>query len=240
MKKNISDLLCNRMDLSLLVISKSLGKSSNAEDYANKQAHVELAERMRKRDPASAPAVGDRVPYVIIKAAKNAPAYEKSEDPVWVLENDIPIDTDYYLENQLKQPLTRLFEPILGDVKHLFAGDHTLKIVKTSSAVGGIMKFAKKTETCIGCKVVLQGAEKTMCKHCRSNEAEILVTQVNKVRTHEETYAKLWSQCQRCQGSLHQDVLCTSRDCPIFYRRKKVQKDLGEAQNALDRFSLAF
>lgn len=28
----------------------------------------------------------------------------------------------------------------------------------------------------------------------------------------------LWSQCQRCQGSLHQDVLCTSRDCPIFYR----------------------
>ena len=24
------------------------------------------------------------------------------------------------------------------------------------------------------------------------------------------------------QGSLHQDVLCTSKDCPIFYRRKKV------------------
>lgn len=33
----------------------------------------------------------------------------------------------------------------------------------------------------------------------------------------------LWTQCQRCQGSLHQDVLCTSRDCPIFYRRKKVR-----------------
>jgi len=38
--------------------------------------------RMRKRDPGSAPQMGDRVPYVIIQAAKGVPAYEKSEDPV--------------------------------------------------------------------------------------------------------------------------------------------------------------
>jgi DNA polymerase delta subunit 1 len=46
----------------------------------------------------------------------------------------------------------------------------------------------------------------------------------------------LWSQCQRCQGSLHQDVLCSSRDCPIFYRRKKVAKELDEAHATLSRF----
>ena len=43
----------------------------------------------------------------------------------------------------------------------------------------------------------------------------------------EQSFAALWTQCQRCQGSLHQDVLCSSRDCPIFYRRKKVQKGPG-------------
>eukprot|EP01116_Phalansterium_solitarium_P016226 TRINITY_DN3727_c0_g1_i4.p1 TRINITY_DN3727_c0_g1~~TRINITY_DN3727_c0_g1_i4.p1 ORF type:complete len:592 (+),score=282.68 TRINITY_DN3727_c0_g1_i4:413-2188(+) len=64
----ISDLLQNKLDLSLLVISKALSKEGK--DYAAKQAHVELAERMRKRDPHTAPAIGDRVPYVIIKAAK--------------------------------------------------------------------------------------------------------------------------------------------------------------------------
>lgn len=48
--------------------------------------------------------------------------------------------------------------------------------------------------------------------------------------------AKLWTQCQRCQGSLHQPVLCTSQDCPIFYMRKKVQNDVNEAQKQLDRF----
>ncbi|CAG8834050.1 18578_t:CDS:2, partial [Racocetra persica] len=104
-KKTISDLLQNKIDMSQLVITKALSKS----DYSAKQPHVELAERMRKRDP------GDRVAYVIIKGTKGAAAYEKSEDPIYVLENNIPIDTSYYLENQLSKPLLRIFEPILGD-----------------------------------------------------------------------------------------------------------------------------
>jgi DNA polymerase delta subunit 1 len=116
----ISDLLQNKLDLSLLVISKSLGKSATADGYAAKQAHVELAERMRKRDPQSAPAVGDRVAYVITKGTKGAQNFEKAEDPIYVLEHDIPIDTDYYLEKQLKAPLTRIFEPIMKDIKKLF------------------------------------------------------------------------------------------------------------------------
>lgn len=113
-------------------------KSNHTEsdlDYAGKQAHVELAERMKKRDAGkfsliicisgtaqltsyhvgSAPALGDRVAYVIIKGIKGAAAYEKSEDPIYVLENNLPIDTQYYLENQLTNPLMRIFEPILGD-----------------------------------------------------------------------------------------------------------------------------
>ena len=43
------------------------GLTQDAEGYKVKAAHVELAEKMRKRDPVTAPTVGDRVPYVIIK-----------------------------------------------------------------------------------------------------------------------------------------------------------------------------
>lgn len=89
---------------------------------------------MKKRDAGSAPALGDRVACssilppifdgpltslhdadVIIKGTKDARAYEKSEDPLYVLENNIPIDTKYYLENQLSKPLMRIFEPIMGE-----------------------------------------------------------------------------------------------------------------------------
>ena len=73
--------------------------------------------RMRKRDAGSAPHLGDRVPYVIIASIKGTPAYKKAEDPIYVLENSVPIDTEYYLENQLSKPLMRIFEPILGDTK---------------------------------------------------------------------------------------------------------------------------
>lgn len=32
-----------------------------------------------------------------------------------MLENNIPIDTKYYLENQLSNPLMRIFEPVMGE-----------------------------------------------------------------------------------------------------------------------------
>ena len=67
-------------------------------------------------------------------------------------------------------------------------------------------------------------------------EAEIYQKMLGNVNELEGQFGALWAQCQRCQGSLHQDVLCTSRDCPIFYRRKKVQKDLTEANSLLSRF----
>ena len=42
-KQSISDLLCNRIDISQLVITKELTKTGD--EYAGKQAHVELAHR---------------------------------------------------------------------------------------------------------------------------------------------------------------------------------------------------
>uniref|UniRef100_A0A452RIV3 DNA polymerase n=1 Tax=Ursus americanus TaxID=9643 RepID=A0A452RIV3_URSAM len=232
----ISDLLCNRIDISQLVITKELTRA--AADYAGKQAHVELAERMRKRDPGSAPSLGDRVPYVIIGAAKGVAAYMKSEDPLFVLEHSLPIDTQYYLEQQLAKPLLRIFEPILGEGRAeavLLRGDHTRCKTVLTGKVGGLLAFAKRHSCCIGCRTVLshQGA---VCKFCQPRESELYQKEVSHLNALEERFSRLWTQCQRCQGSLHEDVICTSRDCPIFYMRKKVRKDLEDQEQLLRRF----
>ncbi|XP_008303353.1 DNA polymerase delta catalytic subunit [Stegastes partitus] len=235
-KEVISDLLCNRIDISQLVITKELTRT--AQEYAGKQAHVELAERMRKRDAGSAPNLGDRVPYVIIKAAKGAAAYMKSEDPIYVLENNIPIDTQYYLEQQLSKPLLRIFEPILGESKAesvLLKGDHTRCKTVLTSKIGGLMAFAQKRSTCIGCKAVLK-TDAAVCDFCKKKESELYQKEIFHLNALEERFSRLWTQCQRCQGSLHEDVLCTSRDCPIFYMRKKVQKDLDDQSKLVSRF----
>jgi len=236
-KQVISDLLQNKIDMSQLVITKALAKT----DYAAKQAHVVLAERMKQRDAGSAPALGDRVAYVVIKGIKNAAAYEKSEDPIYVLENNIPIDTRYYLENQLSKPLLRIFEPIMGDrANSLLNGDHTRTIQIATPTVGGLMKFAVKKVTCLGCKTVLTPKNSVkngaVCSNCRLRLGELYQKQVTTTSAFQVAYSRLWTQCQRCQGSLHQDVLCTSKDCPIFYMRKKAQKDAEDSVSTLERF----
>ena len=76
------------------------------------------------------------------------------------------------------------------------------------------------------------------CKLCQDIAPEIYVNIMNKRNHYEAVYSKVWTQCQQCQELLHQDVICTSRDCPVFYTRKKVQKDLREQQGMLDRFGV--
>ncbi|KRX57161.1 DNA polymerase delta catalytic subunit, partial [Trichinella sp. T9] len=236
-KMVISDLLCNRIDISQLIISKELTKTDK--EYAAKQAHVELAARMRKRDPGSAPHLGDRVPYVIIAASKGTAAYMKAEDPIYVLENSIPIDTQYYLENQLSKPLLRIFDPILGDKAEsiLLRGDHTRTKTVTHSKLGGLMAFTKKQETCLNCRAVLSN-NGAICDHCKPKEVEIYQRALFQVQYLEERFSRLWTECQRCQGSLHEEVLCSSRDCPIFYMRTKVKKDLQDNWKRMQRFDM--
>jgi len=234
----IGDLLQNKIDLSLLVISKSLGKGANAEDYKTKQAHVELAERMRKRDPSTAPGSGDRVPYVIMAAAKGVPAYARSEDPLYVLENNLSIDAHHYIEHQLQQPLMRIFGPIMPDAESvLFKGDHTRKLNAPVSSGNALMKFATKSLRCLGCKAVIkQGA---LCAHCKETKGALVVMDnMASMREKEAEYSALWTQCQRCQGSLLQPVICSNRDCEIFYRRAKVRRDIDILEETMERLNL--
>ena len=140
--------------------------------YNSNQAHVKLAEKMKQRDAASAPNVGDRVAYVIIRGMKGSKNYEKSEDPIYVLENNIPIDFNYYIENQMKLPLLRIFEPIFKDVKEaekaLFTGEHVRTIYQPKIAGGhGLAKFAVVKESCLSCKNVLNKDDKDIiCNKC--------------------------------------------------------------------------
>lgn len=101
------------------------------------------------------------------------------------------------------------------------------------------MAFAVRKMRCLSCKAPVDDHQ-TLCRHCAEHEAEVYEKRLAGVSALEEKYARLWTQCQRCQGSLHQDVLCTARDCPIFYMRKKVQKDLKDASDELARFDVSW
>jgi DNA polymerase delta subunit 1 len=241
-KRMIADLLQNKIDLSMLIITKSLGRGANREDYGSKQAHVELAERMRKRDPNTAPSTGDRVPYVMVIGAKGAKAYEKSEDPLYVLENNLPIDVEFYMR-QLLQPLLRIFGPIMGDddkaKSELFAGDHTRKLhAPAAQDYKALSKFMTKALRCLGCKALIKDG--ALCEYCLHHRTvEVMAARMRELRLKEAEYNRFWTQCQRCQGSMLEPVICSNRDCDIFYRRAKSRTDVQQEQKQMSRLTQA-
>lgn len=243
-KNVISELLKGNIDPSKLVISK--GYTKEAEEYKSKQAHIELVKRIRERTPDQAPKIGDRIPYIVVPGLKGSRAFEKVEDPVYALENEISVDVHYYLENQLKKPLIRIFAPILGkpgETKEeeeaaervatsiLFAGDHTRHLIFTTPKNIGISKFCVETKKCLSCGVL--GA--IMCQNCIQNgKAEKCRNdKKEEVDKLEERKVKLWNTCEKCQGS-EDMVLCTNRDCEIFYERTMVKKKYEREQQKLD------
>ena len=87
------------------------------------------------------------------------------------------------------------------------------------------MKFAVKTVTCLGCKTPLRGKEASaymqsdrfgalllmihlldgaVCKNCKPRTQELYQKQIMATSQLQVRFSRLWTQCQRCQGSLHQ------------------------------------
>jgi len=237
-KLQISKLLMNEMDMGKLVLSKTFTKSADQYETGNKQAHVMLAERMKKRDPGLAPKVGDRIPYVMVKGAAKAKAWEKAEDPIFVLDNNIPLDTDWYLEHQLSEPIKRLFDPIVDDVKlQVLSGEHTRKIKKVMPTTGGLMGMVTVSARCLGCRGVLKSGG-ALCASCSHREVEVYMERLQHLSACERRFWQITLQCQRITGDNYKDVLGIARDSAIYYQMKKVQKDLKEARDNISRFGV--
>ena len=179
----------------------------------------------------------------MIKGPKNAKSYEKSEDPIYALDNNLPIDYQHYLDHYLDKPLLRIFDPSWGRRRRRASCSR----VTTRGPSRSRRRRPRLAASCssprcaspawAAARSITDEKQSTaLCTHCLGKEPEHLQKALNSVNGLERDFNRLWTQCQRCQGSLHQDVLCTSRDCPIFYRRKKVQKDLMDAENTLKRF----
>jgi DNA polymerase I len=94
-----------------LTLTRRYTKSTGS--YKNKQPHIQLVEKIKERGGA-VPGVGDRVPFVIIQGKRGRKNKElfvnRAEDPAYVLEKNMPLDTEYYVEKQILPPVLRIFE----------------------------------------------------------------------------------------------------------------------------------
>lgn len=97
------------------IISASLKSSYKSENLP----HVQLAKRMNERDPSSGPKTGNRFGYIIINEdSRGNELYEKSEDPEYAFEHKLPLDYLFYLNNQIRKPITT-FLSLTGKIEEI-------------------------------------------------------------------------------------------------------------------------
>jgi len=135
------NLLEGEVPVDKLILSQQLGDS-----YKNPNLpHVRVRDKMRERKPGSEPQSGDRVPYILVKTDDpKAKAYEKAEDPVFMKDNDIPIDYHHYFTNKFLNPICDLLEPLVKNPKTEIFGDliaqHKPPPKKREPALSGMKK----------------------------------------------------------------------------------------------------
>ena len=104
----MNQLVTGQIEIQKLVTTKTMTKSASS--YDGKQPHIELVKKMQSRSPGEAPGVGDRISYVIVKGKDMLS--KRTEDPDYVKEKGLQVDSQYYIENQLLPPIERIFKGI--------------------------------------------------------------------------------------------------------------------------------
>ena len=110
----LQDLSEGRVPMEKLIITKAIrGYYKNPRQIA----HSVLAERIGERDPGNKPKPGDRMKFIhVVNTNRSALQGERIETPIYIVENNIPIDYAFYITNQLMKPLQQLFGLALGQI----------------------------------------------------------------------------------------------------------------------------
>jgi DNA polymerase delta subunit 1 len=158
-RQRANELLSGEIPHDKLILSQSLsdsykvgGKSvsiSGPESRYINQAHVQVVNKMRERKPGSEPQSGDRVPYLLTKTDNpKAKAFEKSEDPKYVEEHNIPVDYHYYFVNKFLNPVCDLLDPLYDNTKQEIFGE-IIEQYKPQKKVSGPALSGMKKEQLI-------------------------------------------------------------------------------------------
>lgn len=91
--------------------------------------HIQLAKRMKERDEGSAPISGQRFGFIIVNdSTRSSELSARSEDPKYAKQNGLLPDYLFYLDQQIRKPLTKFLalldrseetEAIFGKVQDL-------------------------------------------------------------------------------------------------------------------------
>ena len=232
--KCVADLVQGRVDFADLVITKSISKA----EYKSKTVHVEVAKRMKARDPTYSVAPGERIPYVLVytpgSASKGAKVCEMAEDPLWAIQHGFEINVQHYIKD-LSKPLARVLmwyiapHDMLDAVKTLESADppeeKALKkyidrmtdfVANQLFGPGALSDIRRPTPRFTG------PMAKFLCKPPpKMVDGERLAS----LRTQ---LLSAKAECTKCRGREDDTATCVQRDCTFLFKIALLTKDIEE------------
>jgi len=149
----IAEIAAGKVPLEKLAVVKGITK--DIDSYDGVQPHVELAKKMAARDNTKRNMVGERLEYVIVKG--NALLSKRAEDPRFVKENGLEIDSHYYIDNQILPPLERIFEAAGVTRTELIHGTKQMSLLSVLNGQPPVLSPEKTT---------LNSYDAVVCKKC--------------------------------------------------------------------------
>lgn len=112
LKDSLDALLRGAFPMDDLIISKTL--RAHYKD-PSRIAHRVLADRIKDRCPGNAPQANDRIPYIYVvnHSSKKLLQSDRIEHPDFIRENGLVPDYEFYISNQIMNPILQLFAIVL-------------------------------------------------------------------------------------------------------------------------------
>ncbi|RKF75527.1 DNA polymerase zeta catalytic subunit [Golovinomyces cichoracearum] len=195
-------------------------------------------------DVRSEPQYGERVPYVVISGAPGARLLDRCVAPEELFKNSCcELDSDYYISKNLIPPLGRIFDLIGVNVRSWYDEMRKFQWVRRVDfsenqarelPIGRTMESYMKLSSCVVCweKIEIGGS---LCPQCSIDLPKSLFMLRQRLNVIENKFINLQKVCQSCSGiSPVEEVKCYSKDCPVFYTRKRVQAHHKGEKNLVD------
>ncbi|EED13839.1 DNA polymerase zeta catalytic subunit, putative [Talaromyces stipitatus ATCC 10500] len=205
-------------------------------------------------DPRLEPQYGERVPYVVVTGAPGARLIDRCVAPEVLLNNaHLELDAEYYITKNLIPPLERIFNLVGANVRQWY--DEMPKIQRIRRIEGAFtgqgdnnnssnttiskktLESYMKSSICLICKNKLtdKNSDLPLCNNCTSQSHVSLFKLTSQLQQAERRTSNLLKICRSCMVvPFGDDVICDSKDCPVFYSRTREMSNWKSSTSVLE------
>ena len=170
------------------------------------------------------------MPYIIVKGTSDVRNSSlNAEDPTYVLEHDLAIDYEYYLDKQVRKPMLRVFSRVPGiDSERradrlLFANLTRRKFAATLQPAHAMHRHVRRVHECVVCAAP---SYQLCCERCfAERRADVESVLARRAAEAEAEWRARIDTCKRClhqcAGDYAEPVACENTTCAEYAPRKR-------------------